>query len=97
MIGQPQPIGPFGLPKAEPSVETVIVISLPYESRETLAIRGELRTVIGRRRTGISIIQTQHDGSAEQRAVIIERGRAMMPFRGFAHGGGAQTFTPMLG
>ena len=21
----------------------------------------------------------------------------MMPFRGFAHGGGAQTFTPMLG
>lgn len=32
---QAQPIGPFGLPSAEPSVETVIVMLLPYESRAT--------------------------------------------------------------
>ncbi|MCM0692349.1 hypothetical protein NBH13_03725 [Bifidobacterium sp. M3-R-103] len=50
-------------------------MSLPYESRKTPIIRNESR-LTGEQ----SVIQTQHDGSAERCAVIIERRRAVMLF-----------------
>ena len=68
-------IGPFGLPSAEPSVETVIVMPLPYGGRAT--------------RIGSDLVEAQHDRRLEHLAIVFECRRAAVPFGRLPHRHGA--------